>query len=213
MCKFISKRTIAGCLLVLLVSAVSTTPVYAISSSGIYSESNSSDTNKSYASAEESTTEENTENNSEKSTTDGLTDVSEGASNAASDSDSVSDSSDTGSSLEEDEEIDPSAPMTENVADATKGIVQVNSIYTNDAGKEFIILGCTGFLIGNTEDGEYVITTNSVVAPTKPTRDDAFRTIGVDEDEEDWDKIDLGAQVVVEGDITIEATVKLSSPS
>lgn len=212
MCKFISKRTIAGCLLVLLVSAVSTTPVYAISSSGIYSESNSSDTNKSYASAEESTTEENTENNSEKSTTDGLTDVSEGASNAASDSDSVSDSSDTGSSLEEDEEIDPSAPMTDNVADATKGIVQVNSIYTNDAGKEFIILGCTGFLIGNTEDGEYVITTNSVVAPTKPTRDDAFRTIGVDEDEEDWDKIDLGAQVVVEGDITIEATVVTRSP-
>ena len=48
----------------------------------------------------------------------------------------------------------PSVTLPESVADATKGIVQVNSVYTNDTGKESIILGCTGFLIGNTEDGE-----------------------------------------------------------
>ncbi|MCR4635052.1 MAG: FHA domain-containing protein [Butyrivibrio sp.] len=107
------------------------------------------------------------------------------------------------------------APVTvlpESVSDATKGIVQVNSIYTNDAGKEFIILGCTGFLIGNTQDGEYVITTNSVVAPTKATRDDAFNTIGVNEEEKDWDKIDLSVKVVVEGDVSIAAEVITRSP-
>ncbi len=111
--------------------------------------------------------------------------------------------------------VDNEASVTvlpESVADATKGIVQVNSIYTNDAGKEFIILGCTGFLIGNTQDGEYVITTNSVVAPTKATRDDAFTTIGVSEEVEDWDKIDLSVKVVVEGDVSIAAEVVTRSP-
>lgn len=106
----------------------------------------------------------------------------------------------------------PSVTLPESVADATKGIVQVNSIYTNDTGKEFIILGCTGFLIGNTEDGEYVITTNSVVAPTKATRDDAFTTIGASEEAEDWDKIDLSVKVVVEGDVSIDAEVVTRSP-
>ncbi len=106
----------------------------------------------------------------------------------------------------------PSVTLPESVADATNGIVQVNSIYTNDTGKEFIILGCTGFLIGNTEDGEYVITTNSVVAPTKATRDDAFTTIGVDEEAEDWDKIELSVKVVVEGDVSIAAEVITRSP-
>lgn len=102
--------------------------------------------------------------------------------------------------------------LPESVSDATKGIVQVNSIYTNETGKEYIILGCTGFLIGNTEDGEYVITTNSVVAPTKGTRDDAFETIGVDEEKEDWDKINLSIKVVVEGDVSITAEVITRSP-
>ena len=106
----------------------------------------------------------------------------------------------------------PSVSLPESVADATKGIVQVNSVYTNDAGKESIILGCTGFLIGNTEDGEYVITTNSVVAPTKATRDDAFTTIGASEEVEDWDKIDLSVKVVVEGDVSIAAEVITRSP-
>lgn len=106
----------------------------------------------------------------------------------------------------------PVTVLPESVSDATKGIVQVNSIYTNDAGKEFIILGCTGFLIGNTQDGEYVITTNSVVAPTKATRDDAFKTIGVSEEEKDWDKIDLSVKVVVEGDVSIAAEVITRSP-
>lgn len=106
----------------------------------------------------------------------------------------------------------PAVALPESVADATKGIVQVNSVYTDEAGKEYIILGCTGFLIGNTEDGEYVITTNSVVAPTKATRDDAFTTIGVTEEEEDWDKINLSVKVVVEGDVSIEAEVITRSP-
>lgn len=211
MFKFISKRHIAGFMSVLVWSMVLTTPVQATGSNSLKKGNGSSVEDTSDSGIEESITEENTGDNSDESSTGASTDVSEGTSNAASESDSVSDDADTGSSLEE-EEIDPSAPMTESVADATKGIVQVNSIYTNDAGKEFIILGCTGFLIGNTEDGEYVITTNSVVAPTKPTRDDAFATIGVDEEEEDWDKIDLEAQVVVEGDITIEATVVTRSP-
>lgn len=110
------------------------------------------------------------------------------------------------------ETSESSVVLPESVSDATKGIVQVNSIYTDEAGKEYIILGCTGFLIGNTEDGEYVITTNSVVAPTKATRDDAFTTIGVTQEEKDWDKINLSVKVVVEGDVSIEAEIITRSP-
>ena len=105
------------------------------------------------------------------------------------------------------ETSESSVVLPESVSDATKGIVQVNSIYTDEAGKEYIILGCTGFLIGNTEDGEYVITTNSVVAPTKATRDDAFTTIGVTQEEKDWDKINLSVKVVVEGDVSSFSTI------
>lgn len=212
MFKFIRKRNVAGILLILILSTILTMPVQATGFRDHKSESDSSTEEISNASSAESTKEDFVDNNNEASTSES-SDVASDAetSNSASNSDSVSDDADTGSSLE-DEEIDLSAPMTQNVADATKGIVQVNSIYTNDAGKEYIILGCTGFLIGNTEDGEYVITTNSVVAPTKPTRDDAFETIGVDEEEDEWDKINLTAQVVVEGDVTIEATVVTRSP-
>ncbi|MCR5772068.1 MAG: FHA domain-containing protein [Butyrivibrio sp.] len=201
MSKSICKRIIAGIMTVLVSSMIMMSPVQATSAEGFSSSESDSSVQESTATVEESSVESMAASSLEATDTQAST----------TDDSDVSNDSGTGSSLE-DEEIDLSAPMTENVADATKGIVQVNSIYTDDAGKEHIILGCTGFLIGNTEDGEYVITTNSVVAPTKPTRDDAFATIGVDEEEDEWDKIDLKAQVVVQGDITIEATVVTRSP-
>ena len=103
-------------------------------------------------------------------------------------------------------------PLTNNSEEAKNGIVQVNSIYTDPAGAKHIVLGSTGFIIGNSESGEYVITLADTIAPSKEVRDDAFMSFGVEIDEEDpgnteWDKINLSYQVVVEGDVTIGAQV------
>lgn len=215
MYKHICKKNITAILIALILTTLSIGPAPTANAKSFSTTDNSSTSEDSQAPVEESNIDESISDDNDAALSDTSMDQAQpntDASSAAASKES-SDDSDTGSSIEgTDEEEDLLAPMTQDVSDATKGIVQVNSIYTDDSGKEYIILGCTGFLIGNTEDGEYVITTNSVVAPTKPTRDDAFATIGVDEEEDEWDKIDLEAQVVVEGDVTIEATVVTRSP-
>lgn len=211
--KHFYKKYLAGVITTLALTTLASVPVHVSHAQSLNTADTSDISEESQAPIATSSIAESNSDDNEAATQDtsaeqSLTSTGATSSDASEDS---SDDADTGSSIEDSEE-DLLAPMTQNVSDATKGIVQVNSIYTDDSGKEYIILGCTGFLIGNTDDGEYVITTNSVVAPTKPTRDDAFATIGVDEEEDEWDKIDLKAQVVVEGDVTIEATVVTRSP-
>lgn len=215
MYKHICKKNITAILIAWILTTLSIGPAPTANAKSFSTTDNSSTLEDSQAPVEESNIDESISDDNDAALSDTSMDQAQPNTDASSSAASKesSDDSDTGSSIEgTDEEEDLLAPMTQDVSDATKGIVQVNSIYTDDSGKEYIILGCTGFLIGNTEDGEYVITTNSVVAPTKPTRDDAFATIGVDEEEDEWDKIDLEAQVVVEGDVTIEATVVTRSP-
>ena len=106
---------------------------------------------------------------------------------------------------------DESIPKLSSIEDARKGVVQVNCVYKDDLGKNYIVQGGTGFLIGSSEDTEYVITNNHIVNPEKKVRDTAFKAIGVDSNKE-WDKIGLVAQVVVEGDIVLDATVVKGSP-
>ena len=93
---------------------------------------------------------------------------------------------------------DESIPKLSSIEDARKGVVQVNCVYKDELGKNYIVQGGTGFLIGSSEDTEYVITNNHIVNPEKKVRDTAFKAIGVDSNKE-WDKIGLVAQVVVEG--------------
>ncbi|WP_026514219.1 trypsin-like peptidase domain-containing protein [Butyrivibrio sp. LB2008] len=98
------------------------------------------------------------------------------------------------------------------VQEARNGVLQVNCIYEDDLGKSSIILGGTGFLIGDPEDTEYVITNNHIVNPDKKFRDKAFKALGVPkEKDEDWDKINLKVQVVVENDVVLEASVVKAS--
>ncbi len=109
-----------------------------------------------------------------------------------------------------DEKKDAEIPKLSSIEDARKGVVQVNCVYKDDLGESHIIQGGTGFLIGFSEGTEYVITNNHIINPDKKTRDTAFKAIGVDKDKE-WDKIGLTAQVVVEGDVVLDATVVKAS--
>ncbi len=98
------------------------------------------------------------------------------------------------------------------VQEARNGVLQVNCIYEDDLGKTSIIQGGTGFLIGDPEETEYVITNNHIINPDKKFRDKAFKALGVPkEKDEDWDKINLKVQVVVENDVVLEASVVKAS--
>lgn len=111
-----------------------------------------------------------------------------------------------------DEKKDAEIPKLSSIEDARKGVVQVNCVYKDDFGKSHIVQGGTGFLIGSSEDTEYVITNNHIINPEKKVRTAAFKEIGVDYNKE-WDKISLAAQVVVEGDVALDATVVKASVS
>ena len=113
-------------------------------------------------------------------------------------------------STEDEEEGD--GKKLSSVQEARNGVLQVNCIYEDDLGKTYIIRGGAGFLIGSSEDSEYVITNEHIINPDKKTRDKAFKTIGVDKKQE-WDKINLKAQVVLEADVVLNATVVNASKS
>ncbi|SCY47211.1 trypsin-like peptidase domain-containing protein [Butyrivibrio sp. INlla14] len=100
------------------------------------------------------------------------------------------------------------------VTEARNGVLQVNCIYTDDLGNTAIIAGGSGFLIGSKDGSEYVITNNHIISPSKEYRDAAFKALNVPKDKESgWDKINLTAQVVVEGDVVLEASVVKASES
>lgn len=96
------------------------------------------------------------------------------------------------------------------VSEARNGVLQVNCTYKDDLGKSHIICGGTGFLIGDKEKTEYVITSAHLIAPEKKTRDAAFKAFKVKKDVE-WDKIPLDIQVVVENDVVVNASVVKTS--
>lgn len=124
--------------------------------------------------------------------------------------------SNTDSSIdtEETSEEEESSISLSSVTEARNGVLQVNCIYTDDLGNTSIIAGGSGFLIGSKDGSEYVITNNHIISPSKEYRDTAFKALNVPKDKESgWDKIKLTAQVVVEGDVVLEASVVKASES
>jgi len=99
------------------------------------------------------------------------------------------------------------ADENESLDSAKNGIVQVNSVYVDDNGASHIVLGCTGFLIGNEDDGEYVITTNSVASPSKETKEKALKSFGLTNENGEFDNINLQVSVVIARDVAIDALV------
>lgn len=94
---------------------------------------------------------------------------------------------------------------------AKKGIVQVNTVYVNEKGQTFIISGGTGFLIGEDDGTEYVITSNHLVTPSEEKKNQAFQALGIPNDNNQWSNITLQIQVSIEGDVVLCANILNSS--
>ncbi len=95
--------------------------------------------------------------------------------------------------------------------DAKAGVVQVNTVFTDDAGIKHILCGGTGILIGNQQETEYVITCNHIVNPTDDYKYAGFEFLGIPNQDDSWSKINLSTEVVVEGDVSVAATLVTSS--
>ncbi len=141
-----------------------------------------------------------------------ISDISEEAATSASSESDDGTFSEEASEADTESEEDGEQKKLSSVQEARNGVLQVNSIYEDDLGKTYIISGGAGFLIGSSEDSEYVITNNHIINPDKKIRDKAFKAIGVDKKQE-WDKINLKSQVVLEGDVVLNATVVNASKS
>lgn len=100
----------------------------------------------------------------------------------------------------------------ESLESAKQGIVQVNLIYKDDDDKDHIILGGTGFLIGDAEEEvEYVVTSKHIIAPDKEYIKAALTAFGVPNDDLDNKVNAVQYEVVVANDVTTPATLFITS--
>ena len=109
--------------------------------------------------------------------------------------------------------IAPQVPVqadsaTSSVETAKAGVVQVNTVYTDDGGEKHIVCGGAGFLIGNPEGTEYVVTCNHIVNPEDEVKKSAYEFVSNPESEDDsWKQLSLSPEVVIEGDVVLNASV------
>lgn len=92
---------------------------------------------------------------------------------------------------------------------ARKGVLQINLVYVEQNGKEHVIQGGSGFLIGATNGAEYMITNYHVIAMNDEIKTEASTHFGVDFFNPN--SVNLQIQVVVKRDVVINASVVNSS--
>lgn len=98
-----------------------------------------------------------------------------------------------------------------NAGDAKQGVVQVNTTFLDDNGQKHVICGGAGFLIGDAEGTEYVITCNHIVSPSQEVKDAAYDYLQISNENDNWSKINLSTEVVVEGDVVITTSLLTAS--
>lgn len=91
--------------------------------------------------------------------------------------------------------------------DAKNGVVQVNTVFTDDADQKHIVYGGTGFLVGDAEDTEYVITCNHTVNPSDEMKLAAFEFYQIPVEEDTLSNTRYETEVVLEGDVVVSATI------
>ena len=99
------------------------------------------------------------------------------------------------------------AEDTSTAESAKNGVVQVNTVFTDENNVKHIICGTSGFLIGDSEGSEYVITCNHTLNPDDETIANALEYLELPNSEEDIAQIALSTEVVVEGDVALNTTV------
>lgn len=92
---------------------------------------------------------------------------------------------------------------------AKNGVVQINCIYTDDNNSRHIYKGSVGILIGSSEKDEYVLTSLERMQPTTEEKNAFLKSVGVTAD--NLDRAQLTYEVVIENDMTAQATLLNSS--
>ena len=105
-------------------------------------------------------------------------------------------------------QMNVSAKSVEKTAeDAKSGVVQVNTVFVDDNSEKHIVCGGTGFIVGAEDGTEYVITCNHFINPDTELKEDAFKYYEISNKDDAWSKITLTAEVVIEEDVVLTATV------
>ncbi|MDO4303356.1 MAG: trypsin-like peptidase domain-containing protein [Bacillota bacterium] len=91
------------------------------------------------------------------------------------------------------------------VNEARNGILQVNLVYVDSDGNEHVVRGGSGFLIGNEEGANYVITSNTNVTVTDDLRESVGKEYKVTKTERK--NMQFVVQVVVKRDVVVDASV------
>jgi S1-C subfamily serine protease len=100
----------------------------------------------------------------------------------------------------------------EDINSARNGVVQVNYVYEDENDKTHIVKGGAGFIIGDSEKSEYVLTCVSNISLDAETKIAAFDYYGIPKDKSgEYKDIDLRTQVVAANDVTVEAAIVATS--
>lgn len=108
------------------------------------------------------------------------------------------------------EELTDLSGMEENsVNEARNGILQVNLVYVDADNKEHVVRGGSGFLVGNEEGADYVITSNTNVTVTEDLRNSVGKEYKVAKSERK--NMQFLVEVVVKRDVVVSASIVTSS--
>lgn len=103
------------------------------------------------------------------------------------------------------EETEETVQESNTVNDARNGILQVNLVYVDGDDNEYVVRGGSGFLIGNEEGANYVITSNTNITVTDDLRTSVGKEHKVPKAERK--NMQFIVQVVVKRDVVIETSV------
>lgn len=92
---------------------------------------------------------------------------------------------------------------------ARNGILQVNLVYVDEENNEHVIQGGSGFLIGNEEGAQYIVTDYSRLNVTEDIRQKVLTQF--ERDSEDKADLQFEVQAVVKRDITLDAEIVTGS--
>ena len=103
-------------------------------------------------------------------------------------------------------------PDIQSVDEAKNGVVQVNYVYIDDDENEHIVTGGTGFLVGDKEKDEYVLTSSHILSLDEDTKKAAYNYLGIKKDKDgEYKNVKMEVQVVAENDVTISADIITTS--
>lgn len=101
------------------------------------------------------------------------------------------------------------AEINNAIYEARNGIFQVNLAYVDESSENHVVQGGSGFLIGNEEGADYIITNYHSLDITDELRSTILAQFGLGEDKRN--SLNFVIQVVVKRDIVIEASVVTKS--